>query len=783
MADHHTPATVENRDRTSSEYFVEYDEDGSLALARALAGGRGDADAREAGRALGTPCKASALDGSWYLQLRPRGPHALMEIRGPMRVEVAPPRLRVSGDIYVRKPVADPGQIEIFRPITDAPLLYGENWYPQLPFDEYSWYFRSLGVAYAAGELTFKFERHLWNRTTQEFINQENVGKDNAFIQLVCNEGDILTHPLLPAPTLRLTGTAQIGGETYDAVATKTSPLYRGCAIEVDAMKDRAFPVTATSASGAALTFASIYRTAGIDCAVTVDQTELALADELTTAELQAALRSNRRSSPGKDAWRMWLLIGSSQGGLLGIMFDDEAPFREGVAGFYDSRFPEAELIAPAARGQKVGDVPEAFLRTLVHEAGHAFNLFHPKHDVHNVPIGTTIMNQTGDVQGFATPSSRYPANITFAFDDHSRSSLIHSPDPQVAPGWKQFGWGHGSLSSGVAEPVDAAGLLRVEREAVGLALELAVPEVVFRGEFVAAEITLRNTGAAPVEVTSALNLSEGDLRLLVKPPAEEIDDVRDVIIACGDRPIVTLSPGEAIRASAQIFYTNVGFTFRQTGRYFVSAELSVGDRAGTVARSRPVAVVVASPRSAPEEDIARLTMTPGVGRAFALGDYGMDREARSNLEVLVKDHGATPTGRAAALLLANAHGRAMRDIRTGKTIREADEEGARAMFDAALDSGLRAEPSALAVLASAVAAPVESDAPIFDIVVSHLEEAIGRKDASEEPSDGAALRSEAGRKGRKRRTAKADAEPDESAAEAALNLLEDCRRSMAGKS
>ena len=64
-------------------------------------------------------------------------------------------------------------------------------------------------------------------------------------------------------------------------------------------------------------------------------------------------------------------------------MFDDEAPHREGVVGFYDP--PLAER--PAHRGigarAEAGDVPVAFMRTLVHEAGHAFNLFHPKHDVH----------------------------------------------------------------------------------------------------------------------------------------------------------------------------------------------------------------------------------------------------------------------------------------------------------------------------------------------------------------------------------------------------------------
>src|SRR4029453_1730463 len=116
---------------------------------------------------------------------------------------------------------------------------------------------------------------------------------------------------------------------------------------------------------------------------------------------------------------------GSAQGGLFGIMFDDIPPHREAAAGFFDSTIPDDPVIQVTAPNKKIGEVPAAFLRTLVHEAGHAFNLFHPKHEVHTVPIGTTIMNQTGDVMQFAGPSNPYPGNITFAFDDHNRTSLI----------------------------------------------------------------------------------------------------------------------------------------------------------------------------------------------------------------------------------------------------------------------------------------------------------------------------------------------------------------------
>jgi len=154
---------------------------------------------------------------------------------------------------------------------------------------------------------------------------------------------------------------------------------------------------------------------------------------------------------------------------------------REGTVGFYDPTLPNINLIHEPARGKKLGEVPQAFLRTLIHKAGHAFNLFHPKDDVHSVPKGTTIMNQTGDAIGFATEANPYPCNATMGFDDHNLTSLIHSPDPQVKPGWKEFGWGHGRVWSGVAEPIDAIGLDEGGPEAGDLQLRVDLPETRLR--------------------------------------------------------------------------------------------------------------------------------------------------------------------------------------------------------------------------------------------------------------------------------------------------------------
>lgn len=53
---------------------------------------------------LRRPCTAARLNGSWLLQVRPLVPaFPMSEVRGPMRIEVGPSSLRISGDVYVRR--------------------------------------------------------------------------------------------------------------------------------------------------------------------------------------------------------------------------------------------------------------------------------------------------------------------------------------------------------------------------------------------------------------------------------------------------------------------------------------------------------------------------------------------------------------------------------------------------------------------------------------------------------------------------------------------------------
>jgi hypothetical protein len=670
---------------------------------------------------LRVPCSLAALNGSWLIELTSTFPRLggsfafFSRIRGPMRIEASSGVLRVSGDIYVSTPV--------LQPVRTLPLVSGlsainANSYPAFPQGEYRWYFRSLGCTYAGGKLTFNFERHLWNTTLQEF-----TASDTGSLSLTCLTEPVLQPAAFAGATLGMTGTASIGRWRYNVSAVKTSPFFRGCLVEVDVMSKRSFPGSAANCSASQThTFTGVYREAGLDFEVRVDELAVPEDTSLTEAELHNLLLTHRSLSAGGENWRVWLLVGSALAGapgVLGLMFDTgQPPHREGAVAFFDPTLPNLSTVQASARGKKAGTVPLAFMRTLLHEAGHAFNLFHPKADVHAVPIGTTIMNQTGDVMSFATSANPFPCNSTMAFDTHNRSSLIHSPDPQVKPGWKEFGWGHDVIFTGLAEPIDALGLGGNDPDAVGLRLTLDIPSEVERGAVVFATVTVANEDSVPRRVSAALNLAERDLTLKVILPNQTPLDVADVVLICAERRLVELQPGESRSGTFQLFYTNKGFTFDQPGKYSLQAELETGEPDGSVVRSNVVEVYVRAPASDALRDMAALVMDPAVGLAFALGDFGADTDAQDRLTTVMNRHGDTETGAAAALILANSLARDFHDLRTGQTLREADRAASAQALDVAVKG--RAATS-LAQYATAIVAPRETGAPLIGAVQKRL--------------------------------------------------------------
>lgn len=658
----------------------------------------------------------SALDGSWYVRLTQRreAEGRPAAIHGAMRIESRTSNwVLVSGDVYTEEYGVEGGRST--DPMPENPLTIGRNWYPQFPAEKYGWYFRSRGIRYEGRTLSVDLERHVWDQRADDFETTESGS------MTLRSRPIPFTHPSLPQPTVRMRGTATFGGTKYDAVATKTSPYYRGCLIEADVMTNRRWAGTAQRPGGLELSFSGVYRDAGLEFHAEVDEVDVPEDAELTLAELQQLLATHRDPAAASGrGWHLWLVVASQLGGrgrgTLGIMFDDVEPYREGAAAFYDPRFGDSSIVHPSARGKAIGEVPLAILRTALHEIGHAFNLYHPKHDAHTVPIGTTIMNQTGDVMGFASETNPYPDNATFSFDDHNHASLVHAADPQVKPGWKTFGYGHGGIGNAPDEPSDLT-FDRDTPEAADVEFDLGLPRELFPGELPIATASVRNVGDGPVETTTALNLEEDYLRLVVKRPRGERVEVRDLLLVCSDRRTVVLEPGEVHTGHFQLLYTNRGYVFERPGRYTVTAELDLGDR---VARSDPIDVHVRSPMTEAEADLSVRGLDREVGRSVALGYPPVDQDtANEKLETLAEEFPDTDLGTAAAFVLAQDRSHDVRDYRRDGLLHGADEEAADRYLDVATEDY---DPEQLIRIATAVVPAGERDAPLLDRLLEGFE-------------------------------------------------------------
>lgn len=712
--------------------FLKGDRGGSTRL-DALTAELHPNQASETAAGLAADGRSALFDGSWFLQFQPSNPNMNAAIRGPMRIEGTGPNPRISGDIYV-EPIGGAGTgSPVIEAMPAGSLVIGENWYPAFPQDQYAWYFRSLETTLENGTLVVQFERNVWDPALNAFV-QSDMGGLRLEMQ-----PDPVTWPNTPKAAPILRGQAFIGGDTIQVLATKTSDFYRGCVVEVDVMENRRWPDNATDALGTrTFTFDQVFRDAGMDFITSLSKVNIPEEAGLNPVELNTLLATHREPTSMPDAWRLWLLVGSSweaNPGVFGIMFDLTAPHREGSVGFYDPRMPAIQQIEASARGEKLGDVDLAFLRTLIHEAGHAFNLYHPKADDHGVQTGTTIMNQTGDVIGFATSANPYPGNASMAFNEHNRTALIHSPDPQTKPGWLRFGWGHDSQHSlGLAEPTGVMGLNEGTIPIADMTLKLDVPNEIHRGEIVVANLRLENASGSAMEVSSALNLAEDDLDIIIVDPHGKKRRPRDVVKICGQRDMVELAPGGAIENAVQLFFNNGDFTFSELGEYRVWARFRPSRNRRLVVESEQYSIAVRNSVTRKEQELETLMLDAPVGLSVAFGDFGADKAAESALEKVVKGYKDTDTGAVCAMVMSNTLARDHRDVRSGKVYRSANKRAAESSLNSALE-GRNAKKAA--ALAMATVTPRYAQAPLIDLLQQRMT-AKGGKSYSAGDRDGA---------------------------------------------
>lgn len=107
--------------------------------------------------------------------------------------------------------------------------------------------------------------------------------------------------------------------------------------------------------------------------------------------------------------------------------------------------------------------------------------------------------------------------------------------------------------------------------------VELKLPQKVHRGSYITAILAVTNKSDSKIEVSSRLNLSEGDVRLLVNSPTGHRVTANGVMVVDTPSKMVILEPDQSIESGLFISFTDAGLLFRNPGRYRVQAEYDPG--------------------------------------------------------------------------------------------------------------------------------------------------------------------------------------------------------------
>lgn len=136
------------------------------------------------------------------------------------------------------------------------------------------------------------------------------------------------------------------------------------------------------------------------------------------------------------------------------------------------------------------------------------------------------------------------------------------------------------------------------------------------RGEFVLPTVCIRNTGTAPISVSTRLNLVEGDLCIwYVGPHGERTQLCGRVQVDSPKRP-TELAPDQRLEAGLLLTHSAKGITFETPGQYRLQLEYHPDGDSWLVV-SPPLSLqVVPSPDTL--QDLAALTLSDEVSRTLS---------------------------------------------------------------------------------------------------------------------------------------------------------------------
>jgi hypothetical protein len=432
----------------------------------------------------------------------------------------------------------------------------------------------------------------------------------------------------------------------------KISEYFRVANLEVDRFQGTAFPPTidpdiAPAPSGLPNTVGirEVFLRSGIDLTVTHDDIlndpdSPDPGNNWSEAELHDLMETRFDGFSNRFQWNLYGVIVPRFGdpnynsGYYGTMFDwggwqvGDSFLRQGFA-----------IAEDAIRGRTSGTLYDAndekdrlILQTLIHEAGHAFNLPHTWQRTANPDSGSeSFMNYPWGYTDNGGGESNFWGSFRWEFDDVELIWMRHADRNDVIFGGRD--WIGNNLS------VDLSPAFIEDHEPARL--HVLGPDLFDIGVPVHLELRLENVSDRPIEIVDRPEPEDGLLRVLIERPGGEIVEfIPPVRRLLAPPDPVELAPGEEIYGEIGISFGAKGHHFAEPGSYLIRVFwpcFPLGFVATAIHRIR-----IAHPLSRASEELAHLLTSKEAAQFLYYGGMRSHPEVREELAEAMERHAET---------------------------------------------------------------------------------------------------------------------------------------------
>ncbi|MBI4905884.1 MAG: hypothetical protein HY820_19780 [Acidobacteria bacterium] len=474
----------------------------------------------------------------------------------------------------------------------------------------------------------------------------------------------LISQPQAPA-ALQFFNQINSPGASYNCGFDSTH--FRTVRLEIDRASDVTSPVFSSYNTGALpsggparnLTITSAFAQAGIQMVPTsgadvINIGEAGSGATWSNAELHRSMQRHFLLFRNVPQWVVWTAVCQNHefgSGLLGIMFDQLGPQRQGCAVFYRGL---AGSTAEALRLQ---------LQTTVHELGHCFNLLHSWQKALATPPG---VDRPASLSWMNYPW-RYPvggaagfwARFPFQFDDTELVHLRHAFRNNIIMGGNPF-----TVGAGMVNP-EIMGDTVFDESGLQLAISGANNSFAL-GEPVVVKLTLDSTDRRGKRVHPYLHPNTTLTNIVIAKPNGVVvayEPFMDHLVGPQEQEI---AGDYKIEDSAYIGYGKGGLYFDQPGNYQIRAIYHALD--GSRVLSNVINMRVRYPVTAKDEELADLLMGQEQGALFYLLGSDADSLRRGNdaFDKVLEKYGDSPLADYVRLVKGTNAGRAFKTIVEG---------------------------------------------------------------------------------------------------------------------